>query len=745
MLVSSRSRLPRVTSVPACVVIFFFGFYVRQLGCTRFRVLGPDHPIVAVMGEDVVLPCHLSPRLNAENMEVRWFRTQFFVYVHLYHSGQDHYSSQMPEYQGRTEFLKEGMSVGNASLRILRTRLSDEGRYRCLIKSGDFYEEAMLELNIAVSGSSPLLSVEDYQDGGIRVGCRASGWYPKPEMLWRDFQGRQLPSFTESSSQDQNGFFEVEKSIVIQRNTKQNVSCSVRNTQLPQEKDLTVSISDPIFPKDSHWMAALFATLAACLASLVIVFLFVLRQRGEFRIEQEGIWATKTPLNLMTLTGLTIKAFKANGEGGMQRKKSSNPNTPQNLRNAMPKSGIVTWKHVSVSLLLPPSKSPGQRRRPSPNILHPASDEVEPNFLVAPTPQTPSSPLGCPKIPPSGQFYLPSASPVRADFGEKHAAELRTKARLGPVCKPWGPPPQITPRGRGPSRDHFSLVSGWRNAIVPMEEAYITLDEDTAHPQLILSAGGRSVRHGHTEQAVPDNPERYDTFAGVLGWEIFFSGRHFWDVDVGTEEGAVWAMGVAKESTKRKGWINPGPQEGILALSHRRGQYWALTSPDPTPLPLAQTPRRIRVYLDFQGQEVAFFNADSQDLLFTFSLAPLSGERICPWFRVGQMAQLHLKAPPSLPRVPSAEDPLLPSCSPLQTPPDSAQLADVTKTGKIHAAVRKQPPSTPKTLRVASCFRGVPRLFRRSHDGASAQEEPPPLPLQSAAGRSSAQDVFVIS
>ncbi|KFO04547.1 Butyrophilin-like 8, partial [Balearica regulorum gibbericeps] len=59
--------------------------------------------ITAVVGEDVVLPCHLSPRLNAENMEVRWFRSKFSVYVHLYHSGQDHYSSQMPEYQERTE------------------------------------------------------------------------------------------------------------------------------------------------------------------------------------------------------------------------------------------------------------------------------------------------------------------------------------------------------------------------------------------------------------------------------------------------------------------------------------------------------------------------------------------------------------------------------------------------------------------------------------------------------------------
>ncbi|KAF1448766.1 Butyrophilin subfamily 1 member A1, partial [Spheniscus demersus] len=283
MLVSSCSCLPRITSVLTCVVIFFFGFHVRELDCAQFRVLGPDHPITAVMGEDVVLPCRLSPRLDAKNMEVRWFRSRFSLYVHLYHSGQDYYSSQMPEYQERTELLKEGISVGNVSLRILRTRLSDEGQYQCLIKDGNSYEEATVELKVAVAGSSPLLSVEDYQDGGIRVGCRVTGWYPKPEMLWRDFQGQQLPSFTQADSQDQNGFFVVVKSIVIQRNANRNMSCSVRNTRLPQEKDSTIYISDPIFPKSSPWMAASFATLAAGSASLVVFFLFVLRLRGKER------------------------------------------------------------------------------------------------------------------------------------------------------------------------------------------------------------------------------------------------------------------------------------------------------------------------------------------------------------------------------------------------------------------------------------------------------------------------------
>ncbi|NXI97356.1 BT1A1 protein, partial [Psophia crepitans] len=162
----------------------------------------------------------------------------------------------------------------------------------------------------------------------------------------------------------------------------------------------------------------------------------------------------------------------------------------------------------------------------------------------------------------------------------------------------------------------------------------VTLDADTAHPQLILSADGRSVRRGDARQAVPDNPERYDTYHCVLGRETFVSGRYFWEVDVGTAEGGGWAMGVAKEAMKRKGWINPAPPDGIWALFHCGGKCWALTFPEHTALGLTRAPRSVRVYLDSEGRKVAFFNADSQDLLFAFALPQQGGEKVRPWFRV---------------------------------------------------------------------------------------------------------------
>ncbi|KGL73805.1 Myelin-oligodendrocyte glycoprotein, partial [Tinamus guttatus] len=69
----------------------------------QLKVVGPGRPLGATVGEEVVLPCQLSPTLNAQTMTVRWIRHRISETVHLYQGGEDLYLEQMREYRGRTD------------------------------------------------------------------------------------------------------------------------------------------------------------------------------------------------------------------------------------------------------------------------------------------------------------------------------------------------------------------------------------------------------------------------------------------------------------------------------------------------------------------------------------------------------------------------------------------------------------------------------------------------------------------
>ncbi|CAM4654040.1 unnamed protein product [Lepidochelys olivacea] len=158
-------------------------------------------------------------------------------------------------------------------------------------------------------------------------------------------------------------------------------------------------------------------------------------------------------------------------------------------------------------------------------------------------------------------------------------------------------------------------------------KAHVTLDPDTAHPHLILSEDGTSVRWGPARQDVPDNFRRFDPVPCVLGCEGFTAGRHWWEVEV---DGSSWAVGVARESVRRKGGVSLEPEEGIWAVGQLNPiQYVALTSPW-TSLPLDRRPRKVRVTLDCKRRQVAFFNAENNTQIFTFTEVAFAG-RIFPF------------------------------------------------------------------------------------------------------------------
>ncbi|XP_067420025.1 LOW QUALITY PROTEIN: E3 ubiquitin-protein ligase TRIM39-like [Emydura macquarii macquarii] len=143
----------------------------------------------------------------------------------------------------------------------------------------------------------------------------------------------------------------------------------------------------------------------------------------------------------------------------------------------------------------------------------------------------------------------------------------------------------------------------------------VTLDPDTANPELVLSEDRKRVRHGDTRQDLPDNPERFDTCPCVLGAEGFPGGRRYWEVEVGDKTG--WDLGVCRASVRRKGTVTLSSENGYWAVWLRDGEYKAL--PPPNPLPVSVRPSRVGIFLDYEAGEVSFYNVTDRSQLFTFT------------------------------------------------------------------------------------------------------------------------------
>ncbi|XP_043853203.1 myelin-oligodendrocyte glycoprotein-like [Dromiciops gliroides] len=143
-----EARFPRrltLLLIILCLVLHLPHF--PSSGTMTFKVNGPAQRTVTCTGQDVLLSCHLSPKMDAQDMMIKWFRSQDLV--HRYYIWKKVVETQGPGFEGRTELLKHDLAKGNVTLRIRKVQLSDSGNYTCHFRSPYYYNEAHFELQVA--------------------------------------------------------------------------------------------------------------------------------------------------------------------------------------------------------------------------------------------------------------------------------------------------------------------------------------------------------------------------------------------------------------------------------------------------------------------------------------------------------------------------------------------------------------------------------------------------------------------
>uniref|UniRef100_UPI004038C8BB putative selection and upkeep of intraepithelial T-cells protein 1 homolog n=1 Tax=Callospermophilus lateralis TaxID=76772 RepID=UPI004038C8BB len=185
-------------------------------------------------------------RLKGANSGSFWCN-QYTQPIYLYKAGKDLYRETTSRYVERTELLKDATGEGKVTRRIFNVSVDDDGQYHCFFRDGDFFEEDITEVKVTATSSDIQMLVHPSNIEGLRLECHSGGWFPQPQMEWRDNRGEILPSASKSQSQDTNKLFNMKMTLLLSDTHPGNVTCYLRNPLTGQEERTNIVLTGEIY------------------------------------------------------------------------------------------------------------------------------------------------------------------------------------------------------------------------------------------------------------------------------------------------------------------------------------------------------------------------------------------------------------------------------------------------------------------------------------------------------------------
>ncbi|XP_008762179.2 selection and upkeep of intraepithelial T-cells protein 7-like [Rattus norvegicus] len=251
----------------------YFLFLQVTISSEKWMVTTPTRHVLARVGGQAELSCQVIPPQSVGYMEVRWFRSGHSQPVYLYRGGHSMSGEAAPEYANRTQFVKEAIGEGKVTLRIHNISILDDGPYRCSFNDSGFIDVASMNLNVTAVGLETEIHVQAPDADGVIVECNSGGWFPKPQMEWRDSNGETLRHSMKSYSQDEARFFHMKMALLTNR-LQGNIICCIFNPVTGEEKQTNIILANELFYEDHIWMKIL--VIIACIILFIISFLLLI-------------------------------------------------------------------------------------------------------------------------------------------------------------------------------------------------------------------------------------------------------------------------------------------------------------------------------------------------------------------------------------------------------------------------------------------------------------------------------------
>ncbi|KAM4697669.1 zinc-binding protein A33-like [Rhinophrynus dorsalis] len=172
---------------------------------------------------------------------------------------------------------------------------------------------------------------------------------------------------------------------------------------------------------------------------------------------------------------------------------------------------------------------------------------------------------------------------------------------------------QLFGRFRGPVQ--YAAWKDLRTALKPALSCPL-LDPDSSHPNLLLSEGHRRVTYSPVSRSCSFSPTRFNQYLVALGIPRYISGKHYWELEIG--ENTECDFGVSSESISCRDPFTLTPADGCWICSFRGGHQFVAFDSVPRLFMQQEKPQRVGVYLDYEGGQISFYNAQSMSHLYTF-------------------------------------------------------------------------------------------------------------------------------